>query len=198
MFDIGFSELLIIAVVALLVLGPERLPTAARFAGLWVRRARAQWYSVKAEFEREIAQEELRKQAIEPFEGLGPQMRALQDELRAPFAGAAPGALDPDAGPGDPDFVAPPAPAPAADAPARAATGTDADADTDADGNTDGSSDGDADASPAGAQADLFGGPADAGADTRLRDWLRDDALRDDAPRDAAARDAAPTGPRSP
>ena len=43
MFDIGFSELLVIAVVALLVLGPERLPTAARFAGLWVRKARAQW-----------------------------------------------------------------------------------------------------------------------------------------------------------
>ena len=38
MFDIGFSELLVIAVVALLVLGPERLPKAARFAGLWVRR----------------------------------------------------------------------------------------------------------------------------------------------------------------
>ena len=43
MFDVGFSELLIIAVVALLVLGPERLPKAARFVGLWVRRARAQW-----------------------------------------------------------------------------------------------------------------------------------------------------------
>ena len=41
MFDIGFSELLVIAVVALLVLGPERLPKAARFAGLWVRKARA-------------------------------------------------------------------------------------------------------------------------------------------------------------
>ena len=46
MFDVGFSELLLIAVVALLVLGPERLPKAARFAGLWVRRARAQWNSV--------------------------------------------------------------------------------------------------------------------------------------------------------
>ena len=61
MFDIGFSELLLIAVVALVVLGPERLPRAAKFAGLWVRRARAQWYSVKAEFEREIADDELRR-----------------------------------------------------------------------------------------------------------------------------------------
>ena len=47
MFDIGFSELFLIAIVALVVLGPERLPKAARFAGLWVRRARAQWYSVR-------------------------------------------------------------------------------------------------------------------------------------------------------
>ena len=61
MFDIGFSELLLIAVVALVVLGPERLPRAAKFAGLWVRRARAQWYSVKSEFEREIAADELRR-----------------------------------------------------------------------------------------------------------------------------------------
>ncbi|MFD0320390.1 Sec-independent protein translocase protein TatB [Lysobacter gummosus] len=41
MFDIGFSEVFVIAIVALIVLGPERLPKAARFAGLWVRRARA-------------------------------------------------------------------------------------------------------------------------------------------------------------
>jgi sec-independent protein translocase protein TatB len=61
MFDIGFTELLLLAVVALVVLGPERLPKAARFAGLWVRRARAQWYSVKSELEREIAAEELKR-----------------------------------------------------------------------------------------------------------------------------------------
>ena len=61
MFDLGFSELLVIGVVALVVLGPERLPKAARFAGLWVRRARAQWYSVKAEFENELADDELRR-----------------------------------------------------------------------------------------------------------------------------------------
>ena len=61
MFDIGFSELLVIALVALVVLGPERLPKAARFAGLWVRRARAQWYSVKSELERELAAEDLKR-----------------------------------------------------------------------------------------------------------------------------------------
>ena len=61
MFDIGFTELLLVAVVALVVLGPERLPKAARFAGLWVRRARAQWYSVKSELERELAADELKR-----------------------------------------------------------------------------------------------------------------------------------------
>jgi sec-independent protein translocase protein TatB len=71
MFDVGFSELLVIAVVALLVLGPERLPKAARFAGLWVRRARAQWSSVKAEFERDLADEDLKR-----------SLRETQDALR--------------------------------------------------------------------------------------------------------------------
>lgn len=71
MFDIGFSEIFVIAVVALLVLGPERLPKAARFAGLWVRRARAQWHSVKSELENELAAEELKR-----------SLRETQDSLR--------------------------------------------------------------------------------------------------------------------
>lgn len=61
MFDIGFGELLLIGVVALVVLGPERLPKAARFAGLWVRRARNQWDSVKQELERELHAEEIKR-----------------------------------------------------------------------------------------------------------------------------------------
>jgi len=90
MFDVGFSELLIIAVVALLVLGPERLPKAARFAGLWVRRARAQWYSVKAELERELAAEDFKRQFSEPLEALKPQMQALEQDLRTGFEGLDP------------------------------------------------------------------------------------------------------------
>jgi len=70
MFDIGFSEILVIAVVALLVLGPERLPKAARFAGLWVRRARAQWYSVRSELERELAADELKRSLRESGDAL--------------------------------------------------------------------------------------------------------------------------------
>jgi sec-independent protein translocase protein TatB len=93
MFEIGFSEILIIAVIALLVLGPEKLPKAARFAGLWMRRARAQWYSVKSEFERELAQDELRRSLAEPLTAMASemdgQMRALGDAARAPFEDAA-------------------------------------------------------------------------------------------------------------
>ena len=78
MFDIGFSELLVIAVVALIVLGPERLPRAARVAGLWVRRARAQWYAVKAELEHDLAAEELRRS----LERTGQDLRATGEQLQ--------------------------------------------------------------------------------------------------------------------
>jgi len=79
MFGVGFSELLVIAVIALLVLGPERLPKAARFAGLWVRRARAQWYSVKSELERELASDELRRTLSDS----GRELDAAARDLRA-------------------------------------------------------------------------------------------------------------------
>jgi len=61
MFDIGFWELLIIAVVALLVVGPERLPGLARTAGVWVGKVRRFVNSVKADIDREVRTEELQK-----------------------------------------------------------------------------------------------------------------------------------------
>lgn len=85
MFDIGFSELLLIAVVALVVLGPERLPKAARLTGLWVRKARAQWHAVKAELENELADEELRRTlraAADAAHDGAQQARALGDSLK--------------------------------------------------------------------------------------------------------------------
>lgn len=62
MFDIGFTELLLCAVVGLLVIGPERLPGAARTAGRWVAHLRRSFAAVKAEVEREIGADELRLQ----------------------------------------------------------------------------------------------------------------------------------------
>lgn len=79
MFDIGFSELLVIAVVALVVLGPERLPKAARFAGLWVRRARNQWDSVKQELERELQAEDIKRQ----MQDVRQSMQDTENQLRA-------------------------------------------------------------------------------------------------------------------
>ena len=91
MFDVGGAELLIIALVAVIVLGPERLPKAARFAGLWVRRARAQWYSVKAELERELAQDDLKRQFAEPLAQMRPTIESLRQELKQEFDGLDPG-----------------------------------------------------------------------------------------------------------
>ncbi len=61
MFDIGFWELAVIGVVALLVVGPERLPGLARTTGHWVGRARRFVSGVKADIDREIAADELKK-----------------------------------------------------------------------------------------------------------------------------------------
>jgi len=82
MFDIGFSELLVIAIVALIVLGPERLPKAARFAGLWVRRARAQWYSVKDELERELAADELKRNLQDAKDAMRETEQRIRDSAR--------------------------------------------------------------------------------------------------------------------
>ncbi len=61
MFDIGFWELTVIAVVALLVIGPERLPKVARTAGLWAGRMRGFVMSVKADIDKELRAEELKR-----------------------------------------------------------------------------------------------------------------------------------------
>lgn len=61
MFDLGFTELLLIGVVALLVVGPERLPKVARTAGHLLGRFQRYVASVKSDISREVQLEELRK-----------------------------------------------------------------------------------------------------------------------------------------
>lgn len=61
MFDVGFSELALIALVALVVLGPERLPRAARTVGAMLRRLRSSWTNLRYEIDREIAADELKR-----------------------------------------------------------------------------------------------------------------------------------------
>lgn len=61
MFDVGLSELMLIGVIVLVVLGPERLPKAARMAGALLRRLRGSWSHLRNELEREIAADELKR-----------------------------------------------------------------------------------------------------------------------------------------
>jgi sec-independent protein translocase protein TatB len=61
MFDVGFSEMLVIAVVALVVIGPEKLPGVAKTVGAWFGRLQRYVNDVKADINREIELEELRK-----------------------------------------------------------------------------------------------------------------------------------------
>jgi len=81
MFDIGFAELLIVAVVALVVLGPEKLPTAARAAGLWIGRIRRTLSGIQNEISEELRIDEMRRTAAIEKEELEKELA----EMRTPF-----------------------------------------------------------------------------------------------------------------
>lgn len=82
MFDIGFLELLICGVIALLVLGPERLPTAARTAGRWVGSARRLASQFSTELDRQLKAEELREQLKKAGDvGLDDVEKTVRDAL---------------------------------------------------------------------------------------------------------------------
>jgi sec-independent protein translocase protein TatB len=88
MFDIGFTELLLIGVVALVVLGPERLPGAVRTAGLWIGRIKRGFSAIKADVEREIGADEIRRQLHnEQILELEREMKAMKQTLDAPLSG---------------------------------------------------------------------------------------------------------------
>jgi sec-independent protein translocase protein TatB len=82
MFDVGFSELVLVAVVALLVVGPERLPGLARTVGLWLGRGRRMIASVKQDIDRELKAEELKRILAEQNKG-EPLHRILEDTREA-------------------------------------------------------------------------------------------------------------------
>ncbi len=80
MLDIGGLELLLIAVVALLVIGPERMPEALRTLGLWLGRLRRSFTSVKNEIEKEIGMDEVRRQLHN--ESVMEQMKRIEAEVQ--------------------------------------------------------------------------------------------------------------------
>jgi sec-independent protein translocase protein TatB len=76
MFDVGFTELLLLAVIGLLVLGPERLPKVARTLGGLTRKARSSWLNLKRSIDAEINAEELKK-----------PMQKMHDDVRSAVDG---------------------------------------------------------------------------------------------------------------
>jgi sec-independent protein translocase protein TatB len=101
-FGIDFSEALIIAIVALVVLGPERLPKAARMAGTFMRKARNSFESLKIEVERELEAEEFKRNLAaipKPQDILNEVMGDIRKPLQ--LADAPLPEPEPDATPGD-------------------------------------------------------------------------------------------------
>lgn len=78
MFDIGFVELLLVAIIGLLVLGPERLPRVARSLGHWAGRARATFNNLKGELEREAYNHEMQEKFRRQLEEMGLTEEDLQ------------------------------------------------------------------------------------------------------------------------
>lgn len=74
MFDISFQEITLVAIIALIIIGPEKLPALARTVGVWVGKARRMAASVKADIDRELQTDELRKMLTE--------QKAEMEELR--------------------------------------------------------------------------------------------------------------------
>ena len=91
MFDIGFAELIIIAVVSLLVIGPERLPGAVRTVSLWLGRFKRSFNEIRQEIEQELHNDAVLKDLKKTTE----QVRSEAEDVRQSLQQAA----DPLAGP---------------------------------------------------------------------------------------------------
>ncbi len=83
MFDIGFSEMVVIAVVALIVLGPEKLPKVARTAGHLLGRLQRYVNDVKSDINREMQLEELKKLQAQVEESARSMERSVTKELQS-------------------------------------------------------------------------------------------------------------------
>ncbi|HHT0061840.1 TPA: Sec-independent protein translocase protein TatB [Raoultella planticola] len=86
MFDIGFSELLLVFVIGLIVLGPQRLPVAVKTVASWIRTLRSLAATVQNEITQELKlqefQESLKKVEKASLDNLTPELKASMDELR--------------------------------------------------------------------------------------------------------------------
>lgn len=85
MFDVGFWELTVIAVIGLIVLGPERLPVVARTLGSWVGRAKGYVRGLTSELEREVNVDDLRNSVRRTREQIESDTRRTVDSVRDPL-----------------------------------------------------------------------------------------------------------------
>ncbi|HGH1364336.1 TPA: Sec-independent protein translocase protein TatB [Acinetobacter baumannii] len=81
MFNVGFSELLVFSIIALLVLGPERLPEAARFAGKWYARLIRFINNAQQDLNRELGINELREQMRKEMERITELEQRMQEKI---------------------------------------------------------------------------------------------------------------------
>ena len=89
MFDVGFFELVLVFVMGLLILGPERLPKVARSVGQWTGRARAAFNNLRYELEREAMNEEMKTKFSKQLEHLGIDEDTLAGKTAPPEAESA-------------------------------------------------------------------------------------------------------------
>ncbi|OOG50113.1 Sec-independent protein translocase protein TatB [Rhodanobacter sp. C01] len=83
MFGIGFNELLLIAVLALIVLGPERLPGVARTVGAMARRARSVWADVQADVTRELEMQSIKDDIANVATGVQATVTPLVEDIQS-------------------------------------------------------------------------------------------------------------------
>jgi sec-independent protein translocase protein TatB len=83
MFDIGFAELVIIAVVGLLVIGPERLPDTIRTASLWLNRIKRGFNDIKQEVKQELHNDSVMQDLRKTGEQLKKQTQSIGDEINS-------------------------------------------------------------------------------------------------------------------
>ncbi len=79
MFDVGFAEILLLSLIGLLVLGPERLPRVARTLGGLARKARSSWMNLKRSIDAEMRAEELKK----PMKHFEKEIRSTMDQVKS-------------------------------------------------------------------------------------------------------------------
>jgi sec-independent protein translocase protein TatB len=80
-FDIGFLELMVVGILGLLVLGPERLPVAARTVGLFIGKIRRTMSNFQDDLERKVRTDELKEKLRDPYATFMEEESAAKDNL---------------------------------------------------------------------------------------------------------------------